>query len=527
MDVILAGGSIRMLQGLLSATPTLMIGLFVAAIFRYYLRTDGTQRLFGGSSVMSLPQSWAVGMLLPVCSIGVIPILCEMRRQGIRAGSITAFALAAPLFNPLSLLYGLTLSRSSVIIGFALGSLFIVTVLGICWDRLASTKSERTGQDPTMISLRRLAACLLYMIGQLAGKTGLYVLLAVFGLFILGAALPHGALQDQVEQLDPLAPAKMSVLAIFIYATPILTMSQLGMMFDHANSPGAAFVLLLLGTGINFATLWWIQANFGFKSAAIWFTLLFACVLGVAYAVERPLIPPGIEPAGHTHAFDIYTNPYHSGDPIGLALLQKELGKIGPFEWIAGGVVGVLLLAGLVCNSFFSEPIKAFLESDTGTIDPETQEGLHRHVSSRTVGLTCIGGLIALSIVGCYAFYPAPDECLEEMRLARTEVLSGVVSKDYERAKLWIPILEGWSRRLEVGYAIRNFELRPYQKMQAYLLRKKLEDMEHAIEHQAEYANAPESDLDAAMHLQEELEELNTLRQEVSENAKRLNASFR
>ncbi|MFK7735043.1 MAG: permease [Pirellulaceae bacterium] len=527
MDVILAGGSIRMLQGLLSAAPTLMIGLFVAAVFRYYLRTEGTQRLFGGSSVMSLPQSWAVGMLLPVCSIGVIPIICEMRRQGIRAGSITAFALSAPLFNPLSLLYGLTLSRSSVIIGFALGSLFIVTVLGICWDRLAAAGSGTAGDDPTMISLRRLAACFLYIIRQLAGKMGLYVLLAGFGLFVLGAALPHGTLQDQVEQLDPLAPAKMSILSVFIYATPILTMSQLGMMFDHGNSPGAAFVLLLLGTGINLATLWWIQTNFGFKSAALWFTLLFASVLGVAYSVERPLIPPGIEPAGHTHAFDIYTNPYHSGDSIGLALLQKEIEKIGPFEWIAGGIVGVFLLAGLVTNLFFAKSVTAFLESDTGPVDPAKQDGLHRHVSSRTVGMTCIGGLIAFSVVGCYAFYPDPSECLEEMRLARTEVLSGVVSKDYERAKQWIPVLEGWSRRLEVGYAIRNFELRPYQKMQAYLLRKKLEDMEHAIEHQAEFADAPESDLHAAIHLKEELEELNTLRQEISANAKRLSDCFR
>ena len=49
--------------------------------------------------------------LLPVCSIGVIPILREMKRIGIRPGAITAFALSAPLFNPLSLMYGLTLSR--------------------------------------------------------------------------------------------------------------------------------------------------------------------------------------------------------------------------------------------------------------------------------------------------------------------------------------------------------------------------------------------------------------------------------
>ncbi len=46
----------------------------------------------GGETLRSLPQSWFLGMLLPVCSIGVLPILREMKRAGVRAGAITAFA---------------------------------------------------------------------------------------------------------------------------------------------------------------------------------------------------------------------------------------------------------------------------------------------------------------------------------------------------------------------------------------------------------------------------------------------------
>ncbi|MCA9157901.1 MAG: permease, partial [Planctomycetales bacterium] len=117
MNVMLAGGFVRFVQGIAAAAPTLAVGLFVAAVLRYYLGQAGTKRLFGGESLWALPQAWLVGMLLPVCSIGVIPIIREMRRMGIRPGAITAFALSAPLFNPLSLLYGLTLSRPYVIVG--------------------------------------------------------------------------------------------------------------------------------------------------------------------------------------------------------------------------------------------------------------------------------------------------------------------------------------------------------------------------------------------------------------------------
>ena len=196
---------------------------------------------------------------------------------------------------------------------------------------------------------------MIFMARELAGRTGVLTLIAVLGLFLLGSILPHGALQSEVEQLDPLAPLKMTGVSIFVYATPMLAMSQLGMMFDHGNSPGAAFALLLLGTGVNLATLWWISRSFGLKSVAIWFGVLLASVLAIAYAVDRPLLPAGIEPAGHTHAFDIYTNPLHSGNSVTLAKIRANLDKAnGMFEWIAGGLLGLIFVTGLGLRLFLN-----------------------------------------------------------------------------------------------------------------------------------------------------------------------------
>ncbi len=279
-------------------------------------------------------------MLLPVCSVGVIPILREMKRMGLRPGAITAFALSAPLFNPLSLLYGLTLSRPYVIIGFAFASLGVVTALGILWDRLTEWKQTEDVPEPEVIGLRRIALTFFFMAKELCGPSGGLALIAFSGLFLLGFALPHGALQTSVEQLDPMAPLTMSIVAIPIYAPPMLTMSQLGMMFAHGNSPGAAFSLLLLGTGVNLATLCWIASSYGIKPTMVWFTALFVIVLGVAYAVERPLIPPGVQPAGHTHAFDVYTNPLVSSQGLTVSSAMNKIAEsITLVERISVGVL--------------------------------------------------------------------------------------------------------------------------------------------------------------------------------------------
>ncbi len=534
MDVMLAGGLMRFVQGLASAAPTMIVGLFIAGLLRYYLGTADTIRLFGGNGLRSLPQSWLIGMLLPVCSIGVIPILREMKRMGIRPGAITAFALSAPLFNPLSLLYGLTLTRPYVIVGFALASLGVVTALGMVWDRLTSWTPMDDPKDPEVIGLRRIALTFFYMARELCGPTGVLTIVALSGLFLLGFLLPHGALQSSVEQLDPFAPLKMAVAAVPIYAPPMLTMSQLGMMFAHGNSPGAAFCLLLLGTGVNFATLWWIASSYGIKPTLIWFLVLFTVVVGFAYAVERPLIPPGVEPAGHTHAFDVYTNPLHSGPGLTMdSVVSKLAESIGLVERIGVGVLLVLALLGWVIRLRLDGWIeRQETEKETEKIEaPKSTKrtAWNRPVSPRAVGITCLAGLVAFSVVACYAYYPSPGEVLEEMRLARTEVLSGAVSRDYKRALLWIPILEEWSRKLEVGYAIRFFELRPYQQMQAHLLRKKLELLEHAIEHASlaiEQANGTTTSK-SKIDLDQELREIDQLRAEISANGQRLARAFR
>ncbi len=492
MDIIIFGGFVRAVQAIILSAPTLLVGLFIAAVFRYYLQAEGMRRLFGGDSIRSLPQSWLIGMLLPVCSIGVLPVLREMHRAKIRAGAMTAFALSAPLFNPLSLLYGLTLSRSSVILGFIAGSLVVVTVLGLIWDRFADkTRNADVDQIDTERSLKmsgmsRLAACFFMMSRELFGATGVLVIVASLGLWILGSWLPHGALQTSVEQLDPRAPLLMAAVAVPVYSTPMLIMSQLGMMFAHGNSPGAAFCLLILGAGMNLATIVWFARNYGVKGTSLWLVTLFTVVLASAYAIDRPLIPKGVVPAGHTHAFDVYTNPLHVGQIVSSDLLLALIADANSVATrFSLQFLGVLLVVGVVLRAAFSE--KWTEETLVALSSKRAQNrGLGRVVSARIVGLTCLLGIVVLSVVGCFAYYPGPEEVLEEMQMAKGEVLGAALTGEAEAALHWIPIWEEWSRKLEVGTFLRRFKLRPYQQMQTHLLRKQLELLEHELEHQLE-----------------------------------------
>ncbi|SRR6056297_39097 len=515
LDVGVVGGCIRILEGIASCVPTLLVGLLIAAILRFYFGSDGVRQLFGGDSLRSLPQAWAVGMLLPVCSIGVLPILIEMRRARVKPGAMSAFALSAPLFNPLSLLYGLTLSRPLVVVMFAFGSLIVVTLVGLVWDRYAGKSSDEepdapsssdedastnepassasqvssagTYEAPEMIGVSRLLAVFVHLTRSLVGPVGGWGLIGLSGLMLLSVVLPFGAMQYSVERDDWSAPATMTAVAIPAYAPPMLAMSQLGMMFQHANSPGAAFVLLVLGAGVNLATILWLAVTFGFRRVTLWFSSLVLIVLSIAYLINQPLAPHGVEPAGHTHAFDIYTNPLHSSEAIRWTSISAMLSKrLDLATQIALGLLAVLSLVGAALRCFaVDETSIASKFASTGNVSEESRQlgRYDRVVSPRLVGGVMLCGLVALSVVMCYGYYPAPNEALEEISIARAECLSAANSGQLEHAAHWLGIWDDWSRRLEVGTFLRTGEVRPYQRMQGYLIRKKLEMLEHELEH--------------------------------------------
>ena len=74
MEAALWGGLVRFVQAMSEGAPTFLVGLVVAGIFRRLIGPAGTRKLFGGSTIRSLLQSWGIGMLLPVCSLGVIRV---------------------------------------------------------------------------------------------------------------------------------------------------------------------------------------------------------------------------------------------------------------------------------------------------------------------------------------------------------------------------------------------------------------------------------------------------------------------
>ena len=486
-SAILWGACLRIAQAALQASPFIFTGLCITGLLHRLMGHQHTRRLFGSNTVASLFQSWLIGMLLPGCSLGVIPIVKQLRRSGIAVGTIFAFALSSPLFDPLSMLYGLTLSKPITIVAFAFCSLIVVTISGSVFDWLFPNTEVVIEEPPeTPYGVKRLLSVLVVMARETVSSTGGLIACGLLGAGLLSMALPPASLGNSMGHDNPYSPLLMTAVAIPAYATPMTAMGQLGSMFQHGNSVGAAFILLIFGAGMNLGLLLWMILHYGWKKSAVWFGLMLLVVIGFSYGIERPLYPTDIEPADHTHAFDIYCQPFRADSPPSEGYLSEIWRRIR-LETQLHEVVGAALLAVLISLGLFLKwldrrwVIETWLNRRPAASDNAIPLKWDIVVPGPVLAMVGLLTIVAGSMVGCFAYYPDPTETLEELNLARTEALSAALGGKSEQALHWIPVCESWNRRLQVGTYIRYGRLSNYHRMKARVFQERLEELEHMI----------------------------------------------
>jgi len=506
LEYYLFGGGFRLGQIIIYSSLWLVIGFLVAGIFRNMMGPAKVRKLFGEGTRKGIFIGWLIGMLLPVCSLGAIPIVRELHRSKVSGGTIIAFGLTAPLFNPMSILYGLTLSDPIAILSFSLCALVIVSLLGVFWNRcFPSIVSEEPDEKMPAPGIKRIAA-VFYAIGRDAtGASTVFIMIGILFAVLIAIAFDKGHLQSHVERDNMFAPITVAAVALPIYSTPLLAMSQIGSMFQHGNSIGAAFSLLILGAGANIGLVAWFIATYGWMRTFSFLALLAATTVSLAYAIDKPLYPKGVEPAGHTHAFDVYTHPFHRNEG---ELSKKWKVQLGEF-WIDnefGGtkIMGGFLLLGLILRCCGTTRIESWFYSES----PKSDQKYDVIVPSWILGGTTVGGLVVASIVGCYLFYPAPEDLLPDLFTINTECVLSAKNHEWETAEKWIPHADSLSRRLEVGVFLRNGSVDEFKTAKAKTYREKLDKLKELVE-------------------QRETENIEELAMDLSRSFTRLSAAFK
>lgn len=474
----------RVGQTAVEASSTFLVGIIVAAVMRRMLGSAGTRKLFSGTGLKGLFRAWFIGSLLPVCSFGVIPVAREMKRAGVRNSTILAFILAAPQLNPLSFLYGLTLSEPIMIICFVFATMTIAIVGGEIWKRLfekneAAIPIEDEAMPPP--GIKRLAAVLITSARETVGPSLYYVKIGILCTGLFAGMMPHGSLSMTMRHDDFTSPALMTLIGVPMYSGVLPSMMRIGLIIEHGNSTGAAFALFELGVGLNIGLIMFLFVQFGFFRVLLWLSLVILLSLGIAYGVEYPLYFAK-EEASHTHAFDDWTSPFLSEmEAIPDVVGQKILEKVEVLEPVAIVVLLFWALLGLGLLVFDSQKR---LEKWFTTISPPSDRPTsiwNRGVPGPVLGIISLLGLVAFSVVALFIYYPDRDQAFVDIVQTRTEAISAVRSGNKEEAIRRIQQWDLLTRKLQVGVFLRTGRMQTEATEATEALREDLEELRDAL----------------------------------------------
>ena len=121
---------VYVLSTLVHNAPSLLLGIFVAALIKVYMDPKKFKAALTKSSNISIPGSVAFGALTPFCACGTMAVVLSMLTTALPWGPVMAFLTSSPLMSPdkfillsgiISLEFAVALAAASVILGLSAG----------------------------------------------------------------------------------------------------------------------------------------------------------------------------------------------------------------------------------------------------------------------------------------------------------------------------------------------------------------------------------------------------------------------
>jgi uncharacterized membrane protein YraQ (UPF0718 family) len=261
--------------------PYLLFGFLMAGILSVLISRDFVRKHLGGKGIAGAIKAALIGVPMPICSCGVIPLAASLRKHGASRGATASFLASTPQTGVDSLLVtyallGWVFAVFRALAAFASGVICGTAVAAV---PAPDQEEEESVNEPAAMNQQPLLLRMLkYGFISLPRNISKAMVLGIIISGIISGMIPADFFAESLGD-SPFAMVLMLIIGIPLYVCSSASV-PIALAFIKAGlSPGAALVFLITGPATNAATLTTLWQIIGKKQLIVFLITLALCAL--------------------------------------------------------------------------------------------------------------------------------------------------------------------------------------------------------------------------------------------------------
>lgn len=314
-----------------SASVWLVISFVFAGIFREIISPEKLQKSLGNTKISSIIKSTLSGMLLPICSCGVIPIGFSLYYSGAYLGPTLAFMTSTPIINPIAIVLSYGLLGKEITCIYLIAGFVVPLIVGIIGNKFSKDELVAPGiSDINLIDdlvekdnrtiKEKIISGLKWSVSDISLVISKYVVLGMFLAGFLINVFPQSFIEVYLGNPSMMSLGAITLLAAIMYVCAVGHIPFIAALIATGASPGVAITFLMAGAGTNLPELISMSKIIGKRSVLIYSTTLVSMSILFGYITNLILLAnftPVIDFNRTTNTIEI-ANTLLLGTPLSL-----------------------------------------------------------------------------------------------------------------------------------------------------------------------------------------------------------------
>lgn len=261
----------------LDLSPYLLLGMLISSVLRLFIREELILRHLGKNRYLDVLKAAFIGVPLPVCSCGVIPIAQSLRKQGASESATLSFLVSTPVtgvdsimvtYSFLGLLFAVFRPLAAFFAGIFTGGL---NVLSGNRSESAAKNEEHCcccHEENTKVT-GNMESFLRHLFIEQPADIGKWLISGVIIGAVISVLVP-GDLDSFFKGYPFLDFFVVLFFAIPMYVCATSSIPVAYSLMLKGFSPGAALVFLMAGPATNTVTMSFVYRELGKKTFYIY-----------------------------------------------------------------------------------------------------------------------------------------------------------------------------------------------------------------------------------------------------------------